>query len=96
MYRISKTQSTELKKIQQAEVPKGRSLCPTWEGEERKKAIISGEEGREEGRKGGRDGGREGRREGLRGLGGKVDGEEVLEGKGDPDLVWGEGKGLTP
>mgnify|MGYP006914893019 CR=1 FL=1 len=71
-YRIPKIQSTELKKVNKLKCPSEDASVPL--GRE-KKAITSGE--------GGRD------------LGGKVDSEE-LGGRGEPDLVLGEGKGLKP
>ena len=69
MYRVPKIQSTELKKVNKLKCPSEDTSVP--HGRE-KKAITSGE--------GGRD------------LGGKVD----MRGRGLPDLVLDEGKGLKP
>jgi hypothetical protein len=67
-YRIPKIQSTEFKKVNKLKSPSEDASISL--GRE-KKAITSGE--------GGRD------------LGGKVDGGGV-RGRGEPDLVLGEGK----
>ena len=72
MYRIHKIQATGLKKFSKLKCPSEDASVPL---EREKKAIISGE--------GGRD------------LGGKVDRGPGL-GRGEPDLVLGEGKGLKP
>ena len=74
-YRIPKIQSTELKKVNKLKGPSEDASVPL--GRE-KKAITSGERGKE--------------------LGGKVDWERSgrERGRGEPDLVLGEGKGLKP
>ena len=73
-YRIPKIQSTELKKVNKLKCPSEDTSVPL--GRE-KKAITSGE--------GGRDLGEE-----MGGVG------RSRGGRGEPDLVLGEGKGLKP
>jgi hypothetical protein len=73
-YRITKIQSTELKKVNKLKCSSKDASVPL--GKE-KKAITSG--------KGGRD------------LGGKVGwGGGAVGGRGEHDLVLGEGKGMKP
>jgi hypothetical protein len=71
-YRIPKTQSTELKKLNKLKCPSEDASVPL---------------GREESDHKG---------EGERNPGGKVDRGGCSGGRGEPDLVLGEGKGLKP
>ena len=73
-YTIPKIQSTELKKVNKLKCPSEDASVPL--GRE-KKAIASGERGRD--------------------LEGKwMESGGALGGRGEPDLVLGEGKGLKP
>jgi hypothetical protein len=80
-YRIPKIQSTELKKVNKLKCP-SENASVSLERERRKLSPVGREGGRELGRK---VDGREG-----------VNGEHGVRGRGEPDLVLDEGKGLKP
>jgi hypothetical protein len=82
-YRIPKIQSTELKKLNKLKCPSEGTSVPLG----REKKAITNQEGEREGE-------REREREGP----GRESGQGWwgVGGRGEPDLILGEGKGLKP